>query len=174
MPDLRTMTEYQDAFISYGRADSKAFAFKLYDRLRQEGLNIWFDFADIPLGVDYQKQIDDGIETTHNFLFIISPHSVHSPYCRLEIDLALRYNKRIIPLLHVQEISYETWKNRNPGGTESEWQQFMAEGKHSALSRMPLAISKINWIFFREDQDDFEQSIQGLLSVFKRHQSYVQ
>jgi len=168
------MTEYQDAFISYGRADSKAFAFKLYDRLRQEGLNIWFDFADIPLGVDYQKQIDDGIETTHNFLFIISPHSVHSPYCRLEIDLALRYNKRIIPLLHVQEISYETWKNRNPGGTESEWQQFMAEGKHSALSRMPLAISKINWIFFREDQDDFEQSIQGLLSVFKRHQSYVQ
>ena len=45
------MTEYQDAFISYGRADSKAFAFKLYDRLRQEGLNIWFDFADIPLGV---------------------------------------------------------------------------------------------------------------------------
>jgi WD40 repeat protein len=168
------MTEYQDAFISYGRADSKSFAFKLYDRLRQEGLNIWFDFADIPLGVDYQKQIDDGIETTHNFLFIISPHSVHSPYCRLEIDLALRYNKRIIPLLHVQDISYETWQNRNLGGTEAEWKQFVAEGKHSALSGMPPAISKINWIFFREDQDDFEQSIQGLLSVFQRHHAYVQ
>ncbi|MGA0201355.1 MAG: toll/interleukin-1 receptor domain-containing protein, partial [Prochlorotrichaceae cyanobacterium] len=57
------MIEYQDAFISYGRADSKALASKLYDRLSQEGLKVWFDFADIPLGVDYQKQIDDGIET---------------------------------------------------------------------------------------------------------------
>lgn len=167
------MTEYQDAFISYGRADSKAFAFKLYDRLQQEGLNIWFDFADIPLGVDYQKQIDDGIETTHNFLFVISPHSVHSPYCHLEIDLALRYRKRIIPLLHVEEISYQTWHDRNPKGTEADWKQFVAEGKHSAFSKIHPAIGKINWIFFRENQDDFEQSIQGLLSVFQRHQPYV-
>ena len=167
------MIEYQDAFISYGRADSKALASKLYDRLSQEGLKVWFDFADIPLGVDYQKQIDDGIETTHNFLFIISPHSVHSPYCRLEIDLALQYNKRIIPLLHVEEIDHETWQQRNPQGTESDWQHFVAEGKHSAFSKMHPAISKINWIFFREGQDDFEQSLQGLLSVIQRHETYV-
>ncbi|MGA1130816.1 MAG: TIR domain-containing protein [Prochlorotrichaceae cyanobacterium] len=167
------MIEYQDAFISYGRADSKALASKLYDRLSQEGLKVWFDFADIPLGVDYQKQIDDGIETTHNFLFIISPHSIHSPYCRLEIDLALQYNKRIIPLLHVEEINQETWQQRNPQGTESAWQHFVAEGKHSAFSKMHPAISKINWIFFREDQDDFEQSLQGLLSVIHRHETYV-
>ncbi|NER26658.1 MAG: TIR domain-containing protein [Symploca sp. SIO1C4] len=32
-----------DAFISYGRADSKAFATKLHSRLLKAGLKIWFD-----------------------------------------------------------------------------------------------------------------------------------
>ena len=60
----------QDAFISYGRADSKAFASKLNDCLAERGLDIWFDFDDIPLGVDYQNQIDDGIERSKNFLLV--------------------------------------------------------------------------------------------------------
>ena len=41
--------EFFDAFISYGRADSKAFAAKLNEKLLAEGLNIWFDQDDIPL-----------------------------------------------------------------------------------------------------------------------------
>jgi WD40 repeat protein len=167
------MAEYQDLFISYGRADSKTFAQQLYDRLRARGLEVWFDFADIPLGVDYQKQIDDGIESAHNFIFVISPHAVHSPYCALEIELALRFNKRIIPLLHVEEISQETWQSRNPQGTTQDWEAYRASGKHSAFSKMHPAISKINWIFFREGVDDFDQALEGLRSVVERHQNYV-
>ena len=167
------MAEYQDLFISYGRADSKEFAQRLYDRLRSQGLEVWFDFADIPLGVDYQKQIDDGIETAHNFIFVISPHAVHSPYCALEIELALRFNKRIIPLLHVEEISQDTWQSRNPQGTIQDWEAYQAVGKHSAYSKMHPAISKINWIFFREGVDDFDLALEGLQSVLKRHQDYV-
>lgn len=94
-----------DAFISYGRADSKAFATKLYGRLIEKGLKVWFDQNDIPLRVDFQKQIDDGIERAHNFLFIIAPHSVNSPYCLKEIELALKCYKRIIPLLHIEQIN---------------------------------------------------------------------
>ena len=56
------MTVFQDAFISYGRLDSKAFAAKLNERLIAAGLNVWYDFEDIPLGVDYQNQINDGID----------------------------------------------------------------------------------------------------------------
>ena len=41
------MTIFQDAFISYGRADSKAFATQLNQRLIAEGLTVWFDFKDI-------------------------------------------------------------------------------------------------------------------------------
>ena len=95
------MNPLQDAFISYGRADSKHFAKRLNDHLVGLGYTIWFDFEDIPLGVDYQKQIDNGIEKADNFLFLISPNSVNSEYCGLEVELALKQKKRIIPLLHV-------------------------------------------------------------------------
>ena len=106
------MTGFQDVFISYGRADSKEFAKKLHERLTQQGLEVWFDFEDIPLGVDYQNQINQGVEKTHNFVFIISPHAVNSPYCAKEIELAVKFNKRIIPLMHVEEISREIWRQR--------------------------------------------------------------
>ncbi|NEQ28118.1 MAG: toll/interleukin-1 receptor domain-containing protein, partial [Microcoleus sp. SIO2G3] len=92
------MNKFCDAFISYGRADSKAFATQLHGRLLKQGLKVWFDQNDIPLGVDFQNQIDEGIEKAHNFLFIIAPHSINSPYCRKEIELAIKLNKRIIPL----------------------------------------------------------------------------
>ncbi|MBE7383418.1 MAG: TIR domain-containing protein [Leptolyngbya sp. SIO1E4] len=167
------MNPFQDVFISYGRADSKHFAKTLYDRLVAKGFKVWFDFKDIPLGVDYQKQIDDGIEKADNFLFIIAPHSINSPYCRLEIDLALKRNKRIIPLLHVEEISYDTWQQRNPQGTEADWDAYKADGKHSSFPNMHPEIGKINWVYCREGVDDFEQSLVGLLDIVARHQDYV-
>jgi WD40 repeat protein len=137
------------------------------------GLTIWFDFDDIPLGVDYQKQIDAGIQTADNFLFIISPHAVNSPYCSLEIELALKRGKRIIPLLHVEEISREIWQVRNSGGTDEQWAAYQAAGKHSCFPNMHPVISKINWVYFREGIDDFETSFQGLLAIFERQKDYV-
>ncbi|MEM7017056.1 MAG: toll/interleukin-1 receptor domain-containing protein, partial [Pseudomonadota bacterium] len=84
------MANYKDVFISYGRKESKHFATKLHNYLIKEGREVWFDQNDIPLGVDFQEQIDDGIEKAHNFIFIISPHSIDSEYCRKEIDLAVK------------------------------------------------------------------------------------
>lgn len=167
------MTQFNDAFISYGRADSKAFCVKLYHCLLKAGLNIWFDQNDIPLGVDFQEQINDGIETAHNFLFVIAPHSINSPYCLKEILLALKRNKRIIPLLHVEEISYDTWKQRYPHGTEAEWEAYKAAGKHSSFPNMHPEIGKINWVYFREGKDDFETALAGLIDLLHRHEDYV-
>jgi hypothetical protein len=131
-----------DAFISYGRADSKAFATKLHARLLEQGLKVWFDQNDIPLGVDYQNQIDDGIEKSHNFLFIIAPHSVNSPYCRKEIELAIQRNKRIIPLLHIEQINQEIWQQRFLNGTAQEWEAYKAKGLHTSFQNMHPTISK--------------------------------
>ncbi|MEO0989240.1 MAG: toll/interleukin-1 receptor domain-containing protein, partial [Cyanobacteria bacterium J06639_14] len=89
-PSSPSMSDFYDAFISYGRADSLTFVTHLDKRLTQLGYRIWCDFNDIPLAVDFQHQIDDGIAKSHNFLFIISPHSVNSAYCRKEIELAQR------------------------------------------------------------------------------------
>ena len=168
------MTTNFDAFISYGRADSLAFGRKLYERLREQGLNIWFDQNDIPLGVDFQNQIDDGIEKADNFLFIIAPHSINSPYCGKEIELAIRRNKRIIPLLHVEQIDRELWQQRKPQGTDEEWEAYKAKGLHSSFNNMHPAIGKINWVYFREGIDDFEKSFTGLLELLKRHVDYVE
>jgi hypothetical protein len=167
------MGAFQDAFISYGRADSLAFAIKLHQRLLEHGLEIWFDKNDIPYGVDYQNQIDDGIEKADNFLFIIAPHSVNSPYCLKEIELAIRRNKRIIPLLHVEQISQETWQQRNPGKDLSVWQEYQAKGLHSSFPNMHPLIGKINWVYFREGADDFEQSLTNLLGIIERDREYV-
>lgn len=167
------MNQFQDAFISYGRADSKAFAKKLNDRLVTCYLEVWFDFDDIPLGVDYQKQIDDGIEKADNFLYVIAPHSVNSPYCGKEIDLALKRNKRIIPILHVEQISRETWQQRYPAGSEADWEAYTSKGLHSSFSNMHPEIAKINWIYCREGIDDFEQSFARLLEVMERQRTYV-
>ncbi|MEO1803145.1 MAG: toll/interleukin-1 receptor domain-containing protein [Cyanobacteria bacterium J06629_2] len=65
------MNNFFDVFISYGRADSKDFAIALNQQLTAQGLNVWFDQDDIPLAVDFQAQIDRGIEKAHNFIFII-------------------------------------------------------------------------------------------------------
>ncbi|MBD2498773.1 TIR domain-containing protein [Nostoc sp. FACHB-280] len=167
------MNSFKNAFISYGRADSKAFATKLYQRLTEAGMEIWFDQNDIPLGVDFQNQIDDGIEKADNFLFIIAPHSINSPYCGKEIELALRRHKRIIPLLHVEQITQETWQERNPQREASEWEQYQAKGLHSSFPNMHPAIGKINWVYFREGMDDFEKSFAGMLELFSRHRDYV-
>lgn len=167
------MSQFQDAFISYGRADSLAFVQRLNQRLLEAGLAVWFDFEDIPLGVDYQQQIDAGIAHCHNFLFVLSPHAVHSPYCAKEIALALRYHKRIVPLLHVEAISRETWQKRHPDGTDADWQAYQAEGKHSIFPHLHPEIARINWIDCREGIDDFEQVIAGLRAIFERQQPYV-
>ena len=168
------MTTNFDAFISYGRADSLAFGRKLYERLREQGLNIWFDQNDIPLGVDFQNQIDDGIEKANNFLFIIAPHSINSPYCGLEIELAIRRHKRIIPLLHVEQIDRHLWQQRKPQGTDEDWEAYKAKGLHSSFNNMHPVIGKINWVYFREGIDDFDKSLTGLLELLHRHTEYVE
>ena len=134
---------------------------------------MWFDQNDIPLGVDFQEQINNGIEKSHNFIFIITPHSVNSPYCAKEIALAVKYNKRIIPIMQVEEISYDTWKRRNPEGSAEQWKRYKTEGRQSSFPNMHSGIRKINWIYAREDIDDVEAAIKNLVELCHRHREYV-
>ena len=150
---------FKDVFISYGRKESKAFASKLHNRLIKEGLEVWFDQNDIPLGMDFQDQIDEGIEKAHNLVFVIAPHSVQSKFCLKEIELAVKRRKRIIPILHIEDAD--------------------------SLERLHPVISKRNWIYAREKLeegrgleelesiDDFEVAFDGLMSLVHTHEGYV-
>ena len=34
-------------------------------------------------------------------------------------------------------------------------------------------IGKINWVYFREDADNFEKSLAGLIELFHKHSDYI-
>lgn len=162
-----------DLFISYGRADSKAFAIDLHRRLTERGYRVWIDLDDIPFAVDYQVHIDKSIEQAHNVLFVLSPHAVNSPYCKAEIDRGLHFHKRIIPLLHVEEISYAAWKQRHPQGTEADWATYQAKGRHSGIQNLHSGVAKLNWINFREGIDDPDLALEQLVHTLEDRRDYV-
>lgn len=168
------MKNFFDAFISYGRDDSKAFAAKLQARLDERNLKVWFDFIDIPYSVNFQNQINDGIEKAHHFVFIIAPRSVNSEYCLKEIELAIKYNKHIIPVLHVMQISRETWQQRNPNGTDENWEADKTKGLHDSYQNMHPKIRQLNWLYFQEDKDDFEKSLANLIQLLHSHDDYIE
>jgi CHASE2 domain-containing sensor protein len=162
-----------DLFISYGRADSKAFAIDLHRRLTERGYRVWIDLDDIPFAVDYQVHIDKSIEQAHNVLFVLSPHAVNSPYCKAEIDRGLHFQKRIIPILHVEHISYDVWKQRHPQGTEADWATYQAEGRHSGIQNLHPSVAKLNWINFREGIDDPNLALEQLIETLEDRRDYV-
>lgn len=98
-----------DIFVSYSRKNLD-FVQHLSDDLEQSGKQIWFDkkkepLQGIPAGSLWWDEIKHGIETTDNFLMIISPESMMSPYCHAEVAHALKHNKRIVTLLYCHEQS---------------------------------------------------------------------
>lgn len=131
-------------FISYSRKDIE-FAKILTGELKKNELDFWVDWEGIPPTVDWWRQIEKGIEETDAFLFLISPDSAASKVCGQEIDYAVKNSKRIIPLIV-----------RDTKGDES-----------------PAQLNHLNWIFFRE-QDDFNASLQKLLTAIHTDYDWVQ
>jgi WD40 repeat protein len=137
------MPTFQDAFISYARADSKAFVIALKEQLQAKGIGqIWLDQDDIPAATDWQQRIDEAIGRAHHFIYVISPSAMASPYCKLELTLARQYGKRIIPLLH------------GAGGDSKAWAIADPEGC--------TAVRQLNWIWCRDGLDDPEQFLETL------------
>jgi WD40 repeat protein len=88
-----------EIFISYSRRD-KDFVQRLASALNALDREIWLDERDIELTAEWLKEIFANIEAADNFLFVISPDSVASPYARKEIDHAATSNKRMVPIYY--------------------------------------------------------------------------
>lgn len=84
-------------FVSYSRKDM-AFARPLVEALRLQGAQVWFDQNDIYGGENWRQSIETGIRGCGALVFILSPHSLASEYCRKEVDFAQNLNKRIVPV----------------------------------------------------------------------------
>ena len=85
-------------FVSYSRKDSVV-ARKLIDALKSMEQDVWVDWEDIPPAADWLEQIFRGIEGSDAFIFLLSPDSIASEVCNVEVKRAALNNKRIIPVL---------------------------------------------------------------------------
>ena len=75
-----------DAMISYSRKDLP-FVRLLASAFEHSGRSVWVDFQSIPKAVDFMEAIRTGIRESNSFIYIISPDSVASKYCDLELSL---------------------------------------------------------------------------------------
>ncbi|KZN44172.1 TIR domain-containing protein [Pseudoalteromonas luteoviolacea] len=137
-----TENDIYDVFISYGRRHSKEFAVQLRQSLIDQGYKVWLDTENIAIAVEFQQKIDEGIRYSHNFCFILSPHSVNSEYCQREIQTALKLNKRIIPIHHM-----------DMGASESD---------------IPEKLQKLNWMMFHCHRT-YTQTLSMLVNVLNQH-----
>ncbi|MBD2336207.1 TIR domain-containing protein [Calothrix sp. FACHB-156] len=133
-----------DVFISYSRRD-KEFVVTLQNALKAQNRETWVDWKDIPLTADWWAEIEVGIEATNTFVFVISPDSVVSKVCNQEIEHAVKNNKRLVPIVRREGFDIE---QVNP------------------------ALSKHNWLFFRE-QDDFDSVFPQLIQAIDTNLEYV-
>ena len=132
-----------DVFISYSRKDIQ-FAQRIHQELEARDLQPWVDWQDIPPTAEWLDEVYAGIQAADTFLFIISPDSVASEICTLEIEHAVKHNKRLIPVV---------------------WKEVEDSQVHSA---MPAH----NWGFLREE-DDFEVNFELLIQALDTDLEHV-
>jgi formylglycine-generating enzyme required for sulfatase activity len=101
------MNPIKEAFIYYGRRESLSFVGRLHQQLKIAKYDVWFDKVNIPDGDDYAQRINHGIETAHNFIYVMAPRCLTSPNCLIELEYARLLGKRVIPINH-QKIDKKT------------------------------------------------------------------
>lgn len=89
-----------DVFISYSRLD-KEFVGQLREFLIAKDQEVWIDWESIPPSQAWWSEIQKGIAKANNFVLVMSPNSMASPICQMEIEYARQLKKRIIPVLQM-------------------------------------------------------------------------
>src|SRR5216683_7979044 len=106
-----------DAFLSYASEDKLDFVRPLADRLRKEGMNVWFDDFEIRYGDSISQSIERGLANSLVGIIIISQASLKKNWTKYEISalktLYINYGTRLIPVW--KDIDSETIKLTDPG-----------------------------------------------------------
>jgi WD40 repeat protein len=132
-----------DVFISYSRRDLE-FVHKLHASLVAREKDVWVDWQDIPPTAEWLEEVFQGVESSDNFLFVITPASLTSEVCARELGHALEQHKRLVPVLR--------------GDADGE--------------TVPEALAARNWTFFRDD-DDYGASFEALVSALDTDLEWV-
>ena len=85
-------------FISYSR-DDLLFTDQLRAALQGFGFGVTIDRNDIAGGDAWKKRVSDLIRDADTVVFVLSPSSARSKICLWEVEEAVRFNKRIVPVV---------------------------------------------------------------------------
>jgi hypothetical protein len=106
-----------DAFLSHAHEDKLDFVRPLADRLRTEGMGIWFDEFEIGYGQSISQSIERGLANSRVGIIIISQSSLKKNWTKYEIsalkNLYLNYGTRLVPVW--KDIDQSTIKLTDPG-----------------------------------------------------------
>ena len=137
-----TTLERFDVFISYSRRDVE-FVRQLDQRLQGQKRTTWVDWGSVRPGSEFPPRIRAGVEGASNFVFIVSPESVISEWCRLELAHAVKHGKRLVSiLLHPVD-----------------------------PKQMPKAIRTLHWIDFHSGSLD--SAVATLIEVIDTDQDWI-
>jgi WD40 repeat protein len=131
-------------FISYSRKDG-SFVRGLQRALEDAKRETWVDWEDIPPSVEWLTRIRSAIDEADTFVFVLSPDSVRSETCRLEVDHATSRRKKIVPVLR----------------------------RRVEHAEVPPALASLQWLFF-EDTRDFDESFSRLVATIDTDLERVQ
>lgn len=83
-------------FISYSHADTEQ-VYRILKVIDKEKYRFWYDDT-MEIGEDFREELRSRIEHCSAFLLFISPASLASKYCGMEIITAYKYDKKIYPV----------------------------------------------------------------------------
>jgi WD40 repeat protein len=146
-------------FLSYARVDAPLV--KLASTLLAErGWKTWVDRSDIPSAADWMSAIRAGIEQADGFVFVMTPHSIASRMCRVELSIATELAKRLLPLM---PIDAATWAAHTA--------KIKADPKLATAAEVPAELAKLDYIDladFADRPDPFAALMDELVTAASR------
>lgn len=161
-----------DVMISYSRRDSE-FVRRLHRALNDQKREGWVDWEGIPLTADWWREICQAIESADTFLFVISPDSLASPICHLEIDHARQHNKRLVPIVCRRADPAEAFGVLAALPPDGNMQARLAGRDLSVIARDNWnLLARHNWLSF-EQEAEFTSNFQKLISALDMDLAYI-
>lgn len=88
----------KDVFISYSRVDF-TFARQLAQSLEEQSLTAWMDVEGLYVGEEIWPEVARAIDGSSAFVYVVTPSSATSDYCKMELEHAVTSGKRIVPVI---------------------------------------------------------------------------
>jgi hypothetical protein len=150
---IQQAIQFYSCFISYSTKDEE-FARRLYSRMRDEKLRVWFAPEDMKGGEKLHEQIERAIQLHDRLLIILSEESMASEWVMTEIRRARKTEieqkrRKLFPILLVDFEAVKKWKCFDGDS-----------GKDLAVELREYFMPDFsNW----KDHDSFEKGFERLL-----------